>query len=67
MFVSYGLSRGPAPIHVFGYIASKETGSLKVSGPAGSIQGEYAHELVELTTLHYWGSEGTGVERPRFG
>ena len=62
----YGLSRRPALIHVFDYIFSTDRKS-SVSGPAGSIQGEYAHELVELTTLHYWGSEGTGVERPRFG
>ena len=37
------------------------------SSPAVSIHGEHAHVLVESTTLHYWGSEGTGVERPRFG
>ena len=61
-----GVSRGPALIHVFDYIVFTYRKS-SVSGPAGSIQGEYAHELVELTTLHYWGSEGTGVERPRFG
>ena len=66
MFVSYGLGCGPVLIRVFDNIVSSDS-KLSVSSPTGSIHSEHAHVLVESTALHYWGSEGTGVERPRFG
>ena len=50
----------------FDNIVSSDS-KLSESSPTGSIHGEHAHVLVESTALHYWGSEGTGVERPRFG